>query len=103
MAALKISCLCELHHVHGPGLVNIFPSWLCPVTQGRVTMPHSHDDVHEYDRLCMESTIQRARQRRAEHMNELIGPILKAVGAFAFVAVVAPWHTIRHLLTTLNS
>ena len=59
--------------------------------------------AHEHDLISIEEFIQQAREKRAKRLAEVVMPALKTVGGFALVAVMVPWHAIRHALTTLGS
>jgi len=58
---------------------------------------------HEHDLDSIEEFIQLAREKRAKHLAEVLGPAVKTVGGFALVAVIIPWQAVRNTLTTLGS
>ena len=58
---------------------------------------------HEHDLDSIEEFIQSAREKRAKHLAEVLGPAVKTVGGFALVAVIIPWQAVRNTLTTLGS
>lgn len=62
-------------------------------------MPHTH----EHDLASIEEIIQQAKYQRAKHMNKVLGPALKFVGAIAFGTIILPWHAIRHIFGTWQS
>jgi hypothetical protein len=59
--------------------------------------------THEHDLLSIEKVIRQAKEERAKHMAEVLGPALKTVAISALVVVMVPWHAVRHALTTLGS
>lgn len=59
--------------------------------------------THGHDLAEIEKIIQQAKYRRAKHMNEVLRPALKFVGAIAFGAIIVPWHAIRHIFGTWQS
>lgn len=59
------------------------------------TREHTLDSIDE--------VIWQAKQKRAEHIGEVMGPVFKTIGGFALVIVLVPWHAIRHTLTALGS
>ncbi len=58
---------------------------------------------HELDVVSIENIIQQAKQERARHMSQALAPALKAIGGFALIAVMMPWHLVRHALTGILS
>jgi hypothetical protein len=60
--------------------------------------------AHEHDLAStIDECIREAKEMRAKHIAEASKPTLKAVGSFALVAVMVPWHAVRNTLTTLGS
>jgi hypothetical protein len=58
---------------------------------------------HELDHVGIENIIRRAKQQRADHMAEALGPALRGLGGFALLAVLMPWHLVRQTLTGIFS
>jgi len=59
--------------------------------------------AREHDLASINECIREAKEKRAKHIAEASGPALKAVGGFALIAVMVPWHAVRNTLTTLGS